>query len=202
MRARLGILLSGSGTTYANLAAHVASGAIAAEIALVVSSREGVGGVDKATANGHPSVVAKDPDAVSAALREAGVEYVAMCGWMRFWDPPAEWRNRVLNIHPALLPAFGGKGMYGRRVHDAVIAAGCKVSGCTAHLVSGEYDSGPIVAQRVVPVLPEDDGATLEARVQAAERALYPSVVAALVSDGIVERDGRFHVPALATEGS
>ncbi len=197
MSARLGILLSGSGTTYANLARQIAAGLIAAEVAVVVSSRPGVGGLELAAANGHPSCVADSAEAVTAALRAAAVEHVAMCGWMRFWDPPADWQGRTVNVHPSLLPAFGGRGMYGRRVHTAVLAAGCKVSGCTVHLVSGDYDSGAILAQQTVPVRPDDDVLALEARVQAAERELYPRVVAALVSGGIVERDGRYHVPAL-----
>jgi phosphoribosylglycinamide formyltransferase-1 len=202
MSARLGILLSGSGTTYANLARQIADGLIPAEIALVVSSRPGVKGLDLAAAHGHPACVAAEPEAVTAALRQAGATHVAMCGWMRFWDPPADWQDRTVNVHPSLLPAFGGRGMYGRRVHTAVLAAGCKVAGCTVHLVSGEYDSGPILAQQTVPVLPEDDVAALEARVQAAERALYPRVVAALVSGGIVARDGRYHIPALLPDAS
>jgi phosphoribosylglycinamide formyltransferase-1 len=105
-----------------------------------------------------------------------------MCGWMRFWDPPAEFAERTLNVHPSLLPAFGGKGMYGIRVHQAVLDHGCKLSGCTVHLVTGDYDSGPIVAQSAVPVREDDSAEALQARVQEAERELYPRVVAAAVA--------------------
>ncbi|MDA3961182.1 MAG: formyltransferase family protein [Planctomycetota bacterium] len=194
---RIGILLSGGGTTYANLAAEMAAGRLPGEICGVISSRAGVAGLDKAAANGHRHTVAKQPEAVSAALAEFDADLVVMCGWMVFWDPPARWQGRTLNIHPSLLPSFGGTGMYGRRVHDAVVAAGCKVSGCTAHLVAGAYDTGPILAQRVVPVLGTDQPADLEARVQAAERQLYPLVVAALVEARVVEQDGRLHIPNL-----
>jgi phosphoribosylglycinamide formyltransferase-1 len=179
---RLGILLSGAGSTYENLARAVASGAIGAEIAVVVSSKAEAGGVAKARANGHAVAVASEQDAVTAALRAARVDWIAMCGWMRFWDPPGEYAERTLNIHPSLLPAFGGKGMYGIRVHQAVLAHGSKLTGCTAHLVTGDYDSGPIIAQSAVPVREDDTAETLAARVQAAERELYPRVVAAAVA--------------------
>src|SRR4051812_1942376 len=183
---RLGILLSGNGSTYENLARAVASGAIAAEVAVVVSSKPDAGGVAKARANGHEVVVATEQDAVTAALRAARVDWVAMCGWMRFWDPPGEFASRTLNVHPSLLPAFGGKGMYGLRVHQAVIDHGCKLSGCTVHLVTGDYDSGPILAQSAVPVREGDTAEALQARVQEAERELYPAVVAAAVAGRVV----------------
>jgi phosphoribosylglycinamide formyltransferase-1 len=179
---RLGILLSGAGSTYENLARAVASGVIAAEVAVVVSSRADAGGVLKARANGHTVVVACEQDAVTAALRAHRAEWVAMCGWMRFWDPPTEYAERTLNVHPSLLPAFGGKGMYGIRVHKAVLEHGCKLTGCTVHLVTGDYDSGPIIAQGTVAVREDDTAETLQARVQEAERELYPRVVGAAVS--------------------
>jgi len=182
MPARLGILLSGSGSTYANLVQAIAAGRLPAEIAVVIGSKPGLGGLDKAAAYGHPTVIAVKPDDVSAALRAHGVQLVAMCGWLKFWDPPADFSGRVVNIHPSLLPSFGGKGMYGHHVHDAVLAHGCKLSGCTVHLVGGAYDTGPILAQQAVPVLPDDTPASLAARVQAAERELYPGVIARLIA--------------------
>lgn len=175
---RLGILLSGTGSTYANLVERIADGTLDAEIAVVVSSRADAGGLARAAANGHPHLVAREEEAVAAALREHRCELVAMCGWMRWFDPPPDLAGRVLNVHPALLPAFGGEGMYGDRVHRAVLEAGVKVAGCTVHVVAGPYDSGPILAQRTVPVLPGDDLETLRDRVQAAERHLYPRVLA------------------------
>ncbi len=183
MPARLGILLSGAGSTYANLEAAVADGRLPVEIAVVVSSRSDAGGLAVAAAHGRSAVVASDPDAVTAALRAHRAQWVAMCGWMRFWDPPGEFVGRTVNIHPSLLPRFGGKGMYGVRVHQAVLDAGCTQSGCTVHLVSGAYDSGRIIGQRVVPVLPGDRVDDLQSRVQDAERALYPEALARLLAD-------------------
>ena len=181
MSARLGILLSGSGSTYANLVAAIADGRLPAEIAVVISSKPGTGGLDKAALYGHPTAVAADADAVTAALRAHGAQWVAMCGWLKYWDPPADFRGRTVNIHPALLPAFGGRGMYGRTVHESAIAHGVKISGCTVHLVAGGYDSGPILAQTAVAVAPDDTADTLQARVQAAERDLYPRALADLL---------------------
>jgi phosphoribosylglycinamide formyltransferase-1 len=182
MPARLGILLSGSGSTYTNLAEAIAGGRLPAEIAVVVASTAAAGGVAKARALDHPVVVASDPAAVTAALLEHGCGWVAMCGWLKFYDPPPALRGRVVNIHPSLLPAFGGRGMYGLHVHRAVLAAGVAESGCTVHLVTGDYDSGPHLAQERVPVLAGDTPETLQARVQAAERRLYPRVLADLIA--------------------
>lgn len=182
MSARLGILLSGSGSTYANLVEAIAAGRLPAQIAVVVSSKAEAGGVERARRFGHPVVIAGEPAAVTAALLEHRCDVVAMCGWLKFYDPPAALRGRVLNIHPSLLPDFGGKGMYGIHVHRAVLAAGVRESGCTAHLVTGDYDSGPHLAQRRVPVLPDDTAERLQARVQEAERELYPQVLAQVIS--------------------
>ncbi|MHC5068338.1 MAG: phosphoribosylglycinamide formyltransferase [Planctomycetota bacterium] len=199
MHARLGILLSGSGSTYANLADHIASGDLPAEICGVVASKAGVGGLDHARHFGHRHIVTANADAVSAFFADCAADYLVMCGWLKFYDPPARWQDRTVNIHPSLLPAFGGAGMYGARVHRAVLAHGCKVSGCTAHLVSGAYDSGPILAQQTVPVLPDDDAASLAARVQAAERELYPRVIHALITGGVAGDGPCRHLPTLPT---
>jgi formyltetrahydrofolate-dependent phosphoribosylglycinamide formyltransferase len=180
--ARLGILLSGSGSTYENLAVACREGRIAAEIAVVVASRADLGGCERARRLGHPLVVAAQPEQVTAALRSHGAGWVAMCGWLKYWDPPADFAERTVNVHPSLLPSFGGKGMYGTKVHTAVLAHGCAVSGCTVHLVAGGYDTGPILAQRAVPVLPDDTPCTLAARVQEAERALYPAAIQELIA--------------------
>lgn len=183
MVARLGILLSGAGTTYANIAEAIRCGRLRAEIAVVISSKSGTGGLLKAASYGHPTAVAENPEAVTTILRAHHVQWVAMCGWLKYWDPPAEFRGHTVNIHPSLLPAFGGRGMYGRAVHEAVIAHGAKISGCTVHLVAGGYDSGPILAQQAVDVAPGDSADTLQARVQAAECELYPLALSDLLRD-------------------
>jgi phosphoribosylglycinamide formyltransferase-1 len=180
MRAKLAILLSGSGSTYANLAEACCDGRLQAEIVVVIGSKPELGGLLKARAFGHPTVVASAADDITAALRAHAAEWVAMCGWLRFWDPPSDFAGRAVNMHPSLLPDFGGKGMYGLRVHQAVLAAGVRESGCTAHLVAGDYDRGPILAQSRVSVAPTDTADTLQARVQGAERELYPRVLAEL----------------------
>lgn len=178
---RLGILLSGSGSTYANLVEAIAAGRVPALIAVVVSSRADAFGLVRAERFGHPRVVASTPAAVTAALMEHGAEWVAMCGWLRFWDPPKPFAGRTINIHPSLLPRHGGRGMYGIHVHTAVLASGDRESGCTVHQVAGAYDSGAILAQSQVPVLAGDTAETLQQRVQAAERELYPRVLAELL---------------------
>ncbi len=182
MSARLGILLSGSGSTYANLVEEIAAGRLPARIAVVVASKADAGGVARARAWGHQVVIASAPQAVTTALLAHACEVVAMCGWMKFYDPPAALQGRVVNIHPSLLPAFGGRGMYGIHVHRAVIAAGVDESGCTAHVVSGAYDSGPHLGHLRVPVLADDTPELLQARVQAAERVLYPQILRSLIA--------------------
>lgn len=178
MTTALGILLSGSGTTYENLQHAIDAGQVPAHIAVVISSKPVCGGNERARRFGHPLVIARESAAVTAALKAYGATWVIMCGWLRYWDPPALYQGRTLNIHPALLPAYGGPGMYGHHVHAAVLAAGESISGCTVHQVAGAYDSGPILAQETVPVLPTDSPEQLASRVQTAERALYPRIIA------------------------
>jgi phosphoribosylglycinamide formyltransferase-1 len=183
MLPRLAILLSGNGSTYANLVAARDAGLLPVEFAVVISSRPGAYGLERARAYGHPTALARSSDEVTAALAAAGADAAAMCGWMRYYDPPGRMRGRVVNIHPSLLPAFGGVGMYGRHVHAAVIAAGCRETGCSVHLVEGAYDSGRILAQSRVPVFGDDTPERLQERVQAAERDLYPRTIAAWLAD-------------------
>ncbi|TVR12142.1 MAG: phosphoribosylglycinamide formyltransferase [Planctomycetota bacterium] len=185
MTPRIGILLSGSGSTYANIATHIAEGTIAAEIAVVVASRADAGGLQRAASLGHPHTVAQQSDAINAILADHQCQWVLLCGFMRRFDAAANLQGKVLNVHPSLLPSFGGKGFYGDRVHQAVLDHGCRVSGCSVHLVEGDYDTGPILAQRCVAVRPNDTVASLRQRVQAAERHLYPLVVRSILSHGI-----------------
>src|SRR5690606_33182032 len=110
---------------------------------------------------------------------------VLMAGFLSLWRIPPAWAGRVLNIHPSLLPAFGGRGLYGRRVHEAVLRAGVAESGCSVHVADNEYDHGPVVARRRVPVQPGDTPETLGARVQAAERELYPAVLERIAARGL-----------------
>jgi phosphoribosylglycinamide formyltransferase 1 len=180
---RLAVLISGSGTTLQNLLDRTRDGRLAAEVVGVVSSRVGVRGVQRATAAGVPvRVVERKPaDTFPARVWDAVGEFrpdlICLAGWLHLLPIRPEYRGRVLNIHPSLLPAFGGKGMYGRHVHEAVIASGAAVSGCTVHHADEEYDTGPILVQKQVPVLPGDTPESLAARVFAAECEAYPEAI-------------------------
>jgi phosphoribosylglycinamide formyltransferase-1 len=192
---RLGVLISGAGTTLANLIERIREGRLSGvEIRLVISSRRMVRGVEIAREANLPLEIIRPQDypspqefseAIAQALDRAGVDLVVMGGFLCLWQLPARYEGRVLNIHPALLPRFGGRGMYGLRVHEAVLAAGETESGCTVHLVDREYDHGPIIAQRRVPVLPTDTPQTLAARVAQVERELYPEVIQRVAEAGL-----------------
>lgn len=185
-RVRLAVLISGGGTTLANLAACIAQGELEADISLVIASRATCGGLDKARAAGLPCrvLVRRDfpsveaySEAVFAACRDAGVDLVVLAGFLVLLRIPPDFQLRVMNIHPSLIPAFCGRGMHGRSVHEAVLARGCKVSGCTVHFVDDEYDHGPIILQRPVPVLDDDTPDSLAARVFEQECRAYPEAI-------------------------
>jgi phosphoribosylglycinamide formyltransferase 1 len=183
---RLVVLLSGSGTTLQNLLDRCADGRLSAGVVGVVSSKADVLGVERARRAGVPVVVAEKTgrsETAFAAAREWAADLVVCAGWVHLLKVPADFRGRVLNVHPSLLPKFGGKGMYGRHVHEAVLAAGEKESGCTVHLVDDTYDTGPVVLQARVPVLPTDTAGTLAERVQAAEREALPAGIRHLLAN-------------------
>jgi len=182
---RLGVLLSGGGRTLLNLLDAIRAGELDAEVAVVIASRP-CKGVERAEAAGlDVRLVAykqmPDLDAYSAALAgildEARAELVCLAGFLSMWRLPERYLGRVMNIHPALLPSFGGRGMYGRHVHEAVLARGCKVSGCTVHFVTNEYDAGPIIIQKCVPVLEADTEDDLAGRVFEQECEAYPEAI-------------------------
>lgn len=183
---RLGVLISGGGTTLANLIAQITDGRLDAEIAVVIASRPDCGGLQKAREAGlrTHTVVRRDHvqvDSFSCAVfdrcREACVDLVVLAGFLCRLDIPDDFRARVMNIHPALIPAFCGKGMYGGHVHEAVLDRGCQVSGCTVHFADNKYDHGPIILQRCVPVLDTDTPDTLAGRVFEAECDAYPEAI-------------------------
>ncbi|REJ92903.1 MAG: phosphoribosylglycinamide formyltransferase [Planctomycetota bacterium] len=188
---RLGVLISGGGTTLLNLHDRIQSGALSAEIPLVISSRQ-TAGVEKAKSVGLPCEVlprqefdstSAFSEALFAQLRRAEIDLVILAGFLCRIDIPADFEQRVMNIHPALIPAFCGKGMHGRHVHEAVLQRGCKVSGCTVHFCDNEYDHGPIILQRAVPVLDDDTPEALAARVFEHECLAYPEAIR-LYSEG------------------
>lgn len=188
---RLAVFLSGGGTTLQNLLDRQAAGALAGVVACVASDRDGVAGLDRAAKAGVPATVARRKDhpgreSFSAALagfaESHGADLICLAGFLQLLAVPPRWENRVINIHPSLLPSFGGKGCHGAHVHQAVLDAGCKVSGCTVHLATNEYDRGPILVQKAVPVHPDDTASTLAARVFSAECEAYPEAIALLAS--------------------
>ena len=184
-RLRIGVLASGGGTNLQAIMNAIADGALNAEIVLVASNNSRCGAMRRAWDWGIPAahlsgVTHPDPEALDAAMTEAlanrGAELVALAGYMKKVGPRtlARFRNRAVNVHPSLLPKFGGRGMRGERVHAAVLAAGERETGVTVHLADGEYDSGAIIAQERVPVLPDDTPSTLAARVLEREHDIYP----------------------------
>lgn len=185
---RLACLLSGGGTTMQNIADRIAAGALKAEVVLAVASNDKAFGITRAEKLGVPCPVIRrkdfeSTDAFSAAvfqrIEASGAELVCMCGFLSLLRIPEHWLGRVMNIHPGLLPAFGGQGMHGHHVHEAVIAHGAKLSGCTVHFADNTYDTGPILVQRSCAVLPDDTGDTLAARVFKEECEAYPQAIAA-----------------------
>ena len=186
---RTAVLLSGSGRTLANLLARIGSADLPLDVVGVVSSRPGVRGLDVAAEAGIPSAVfrRKDypgirehSDAVNAWLEPLAPRLIVLAGYLCTYLQPDWFTGPVVNIHPALLPKFGGEGYYGDGVHLAVLEAGEKVTGCTVHLVDDQYDHGRILGRQEVPVLSGDDVHSLAARVFAAECELYPRVLADL----------------------
>jgi phosphoribosylglycinamide formyltransferase-1 len=183
---RLGVLISGGGRTMMNILEQIKAGRLNAEIVLVISSRSTVGGVEKAQAAGLNLKIIRTKDypdveefsnRIVEQLDKAKVDLVIQGGWLCLWKIPAKYNNCVMNIHPALLPSFGGKGMWGHYVHEAVIAAGCKVSGCTVHFCTNEYDKGPIIVQRCCQVKQTDTPDTLSERVFEQECIAYPEAI-------------------------
>jgi len=185
---RLAVAISGRGSNLAALLAALPAGS-PAEVALVLSNRPAAGGLEIARQHTVPAVVLADPADATAwldALSDHRIDLVVLAGYLRLVPPAVvhRYRGRMINIHPALLPAFGGPGMYGHRVHEAVLALGAAVSGATVHLVDEVYDRGPILAQARVPVLPGDTPETLAERVLELEHRLLPAVVLAAAAAG------------------
>lgn len=192
-------LISGGGTTVLNLHEQIRAERLDAEIALVIASRPDCGGIAKAEDAGLPvrvidrkgfASVEPFSETVFAAVDESRADLVTLAGFLCLLRIPERYRLRVMNIHPALIPAFSGKGYHGLRVHAAAIERGVKVSGCTVHFADNEYDHGPIAVQKTVPVLDDDRPEDLAARVFAAECEAYPEAIR-LFAAGRLEPEGR-----------
>jgi len=196
---RLAVLISGGGTTLRNLLAKIGEGRLDARVVTVVSSNPQSPGLEFARAAGVPAVVVERRDhptteafsqAIFDHVRAAEAHLVAMGGFLKLVHIPPDFDNRVMNIHPALIPAFCGQGFYGLRVHQAVLEHGCKVTGCTVHFVDEHYDHGPIILQTAVEVRDDDTPQTLAARVFEAECELYPRAIQ-LFAEGKLIVEGR-----------
>lgn len=183
---RLGVLISGGGTTLMNILEHIRQGKLNAGVAVVISSLSKAGGVAKAKNAGLDVKIVRKKDypdigqfseRIEAELVAAKVDLVIQGGWLCLWKIPPRYENRVMNIHPALLPSFGGRGMWGHHIHEAVLKAGCKISGCTVHFCTNEYDKGPIIVQRTCEVRSDDTPDTLAARVFEQECIAYPRAI-------------------------
>jgi len=196
---RLGVLISGGGTTLMNILEYIKRGRLNAKVAVVISSRSTVAGVEKARNAGLDVKIIRtrdyaDIDEFSRQIEEelvaAKVDLVVQGGWLCLWKIPPRYEGRVLNIHPALLPSFGGQGMWGHHVHEAVLKAGCKISGCTVHFCTNEYDKGPILVQRACEVRSDDTPDTLAARVFEQECIAYPEAIRLCAEGKVVVEDG------------
>ncbi|MDE2999312.1 MAG: phosphoribosylglycinamide formyltransferase [Gemmatimonadota bacterium] len=197
----LGVLASGGGTNLQAILDRTASGRLPARVGVVIGNNSRSGALVRARRAGVPAIhlsgrTHPQPGALDRAIAETlrfhGVNLVVLAGYMKKLGPAtlAMHRNRIVNIHPALLPAFGGRGMYGDRVHEAVVQSGAQVSGATVHLVDEEYDTGPIILQRRIRVAPDDTPDSLARRVLAVEHELYPEAIR-LFAEGRIRIDGR-----------
>lgn len=197
---RLGVLISGGGTTLLNFLAQIQSGELFAEVSLVVASRANCAGVERAQNAGLQCIVIPRrefsdvrsfSDAIFEPCRRADVDLVVFAGFLSLVHIPDDFMGRVMNIHPALVPAFCGQGMYGHRVHEAVLAKGAKVSGVTVHFADNQYDHGPIILQRCVPVEEGDTPDALAARIFASECIAYPDAIRLFAEGRLEITEGR-----------
>ena len=195
----LAVLASGSGTTLQNLIDRIASKSLDARIDIVIASRPDILALERAAKASIPAHIIDRKSFSNSAdfsqpifklVDEHRIDLVCLAGWLCMLNIPPRYENRVMNIHPALLPAFGGPGMYGRRVHEAVLAHGCKVSGCTVHFVDENYDNGPIILQRTCAVLENDTPDSLAHRVFEEEKIAYPHAIR-LFQQGRLKITGR-----------
>jgi phosphoribosylglycinamide formyltransferase-1 len=199
---RLAVCVSGEGTTLQNLIDLIRSRRLRAEVVQVVASRPRIGAIARAEAAGIPLALAnrnaRSSSEFSASvfepIRHSSADLVILAGFMALLKIPADYKGRVLNIHPALIPAFCGKGYFGVKVHEAVLAEGVKVSGCTVHFADDTYDSGPIITQRVVPVLEDDTVESLAARVFKEESKALPDAITLYAEGRLKARGKRIYI--------
>lgn len=196
---RIAVLLSGSGSSLQNLIDLRQAGGLAIEIAVVIASKPDAFGLERARRHGIPALavprklhrdVGAFNDALHAELARFELDLVLLLGFLSPFETRGRFDGRALNVHPALVPAFSGRGCYGHRVHASVIESGVKLTGATVHFVDGEYDHGPIVLQEALPVRDDDTPETLALRVQELERRLVPEAIR-LFAAGRLRIEGR-----------
>ena len=196
---KIAVLLSGSGRTLQNFLDEKTAGRLHIDIRLVIASKPGLGGSERAMKAGlsHHVVDRKMcgdlhdfSRRIFALCDEAEVELICLAGWLNLLVIPPRYAGNIMNIHPSLLPSFGGKGMYGLKVHQAVIDYGCKVSGCTVHFVDESYDNGPVILQRTCPIPENDTADALAHRVFEEEKIAFPEGIR-LYQQGLLKLDGR-----------
>ncbi len=200
---RVAVLLSGEGTSLENLFEQIESGVLGARIVAVISSKEHAGGLERARQHGVPALAVPrkqypDPgdfnDAIHAELDRHEVDLVACLGFLSPFETRGKFDGRAINVHPALIPAFCGKGYYGQRVHEAVLAAREPITGATVHFIDDEYDSGPIILQEEVAVRTDDTPASLAKRVQAIERRLVPKAIQLFANHQLTIKDQKVQI--------
>ena len=198
-RISLAILISGTGRTLQNLLERIEVGTLAADVRLVIASTPQARGLQYAEQAGIPIQIVERQDHDSRETfsqtifyhcDESDVDYVILAGYIKLLSIPESYKNRVLNIHPALIPAFAGKGYFGDYVHQAVLQYGAKVSGCTVHFVDNEYDHGPVILQKAIDVSETDTVSSLNDRVFEIERVAYPEAIQ-LLAEGKIRIEGR-----------
>lgn len=201
---RVAVLLSGSGTSLENLFDHI-DGGLPAEIVCVVASKKSAFGLERAERRGVPAIAvprreyadsAAFNDALHEALEPFAPDLVCLLGFLSIFELRGRYEGKTLNVHPALVPAFSGKGFYGHHVHEAVLEKGVRVTGATVHYASDEYDEGPILLQDTVEVRDDDTLESLAARVQALERELVPKAIQLIAEGRVTIENGRTRIAA------
>jgi phosphoribosylglycinamide formyltransferase-1 len=199
---RLAVCVSGAGTTLQNLIDCIRTGRLRADVVQVVASRPRIAAIARAEAAGIPLALAKYntrslaefSSSVFEPIRRSESDLVILGGFLSLLSIPAEYKGRVLNVHPSLIPSFCGKGFYGSKVHRSVLESGVKQSGCTVHFVDDAYDSGPIIVQRTAPVLDDDTVETLAARVFKEECKALPEAISLYAEGRLTIKGRRVHI--------
>ena len=208
---RVAVLLSGQGTSLENLFERMDQGEVPGEVSVVLSSKADAFGLERARRRGIPAIAIPRAefadnrafnDALHETLEAHSFDLIALLGFLSLFELRGQYEGRVINVHPALIPAFSGQGFYGSRVHEAVLASGVKMTGATVHFVNEEYDKGPILVQEAVPVAENDSVETLAARVQEAERRLIPRAIRWIAEGRVQIEGGRTRIQESAEDPS